>query len=44
MEQNKITNGKEELVDFDFIGGRLLDMHQQKTSLSTTQMELTHEA
>ena len=31
-------------MEFEFIGGRLSDMHQSKTSLATLQLNLSHEA
>ena len=44
MKLNLTKTGKEEFVEFDFISGRLTEMHHLKTSSATLQLDLTHEA
>ena len=44
MKQNYSQTGKEEFVDFEFVGKRLTEMHLLKTSLATLQLEQVHEA
>jgi len=44
MKLNHAKTGKEEFVEFEFISGRLTEMHHLKTSSATLQLNLTHEA